>query len=52
MRIEPPVHPAFCIKARSMNKLVREIDDWHAQLSGEEFDYIEEWEPTGSSITC
>jgi len=46
-RLEPPVHPNFAIKGRSINKLIRAVDDWHEQLSGEEYDYVEEWEPSG-----
>ena len=25
---------------------MRGVDDWHEQLSGEEYDYVEEWEPS------
>jgi len=46
VRMDPPVHPNFAIKGRSIDKLVREVDDWHEQLSGEEYDYVEEWEPS------
>lgn len=46
VRMDPPVHPNFAIKGRSINKLIREVDDWHEQLSGEEYDYVEEWEPS------
>ena len=47
VRIAPPLHPNFAIKGRSIDKLVREVDDWHEQLSGEEYDYVEEWQPSG-----
>ena len=47
VRMLPPVHPNFSVKGRSMAKLVREVDDWHEQLSGEEYDYLEEWESSG-----
>ncbi|HJN51198.1 MAG: PcfJ domain-containing protein [Pseudomonadales bacterium] len=46
VRIESPVHPNFSIKGRSIDKLVRLVDDWHVQLSGEEYDYVEEWQPS------
>jgi len=46
VRMEPPVHPNFAIKGRSINKLVREADDWHEQLSVEAYDYVEDWEPS------
>ncbi len=47
VRMLPPVHPNFSIKGRSIDKLIREVDDWHEQLSGEEYDYLEEWDPSG-----
>ncbi len=46
VRIESPLHPNFSIKGRSIDKLVRLVDDWHEQLSGEEYDYVEEWQPS------
>ncbi len=45
----PPAHPKFCLKGRSIDRLVREVDDWHAQLSGGEFSHVEEWAPSGMS---
>jgi len=47
IRMVPPVHPNFAIKGRSMDKLIREVDDWHEELSGDAYDYIEEWESSG-----
>lgn len=43
----PPPHPNFCIKSRSINRLVNEVDDWHASLTGEENEQVKEWEPSG-----
>lgn len=43
----PPAHPNFCIKSRSINKLIREVDEWHASLTGEENEAVKEWEPSG-----
>jgi hypothetical protein len=43
----PPAHPNFCIKSRSINRLVTEVDDWHASLTGEEHEQVKEWEPSG-----
>ena len=45
----PPAHPGFCIKGRSINKLVREVDDWHASLTSEDSEKVLEWEPSGIS---
>ena len=25
----PPAHPTFCMKGRSINKLIRQVDVWH-----------------------
>jgi len=47
VRIAPPEHPRFAIKARGISKLVREVDAWHEQLTGEEYDHVQEWEPSG-----
>lgn len=49
VQVLPPEHPSFCIKARSMVKLVREVDNWHMQLSGADVDYVEEWDSCGLS---
>ena len=43
----PPAHPGFCIKGRSIDKLVREVDDWHASLTSEDSEKVSEWEPSG-----
>jgi hypothetical protein len=47
VEIALPAHPKFCLKARSIDKLVREVDNWHEQLSGGEYDHVEEWAPSG-----
>jgi hypothetical protein len=47
VQIAPPAHPRFCLKARSIDRLVREVDDWHEQLSGEEYDHVQSWAPSG-----
>jgi hypothetical protein len=44
--MEPPLHASFAIKGRSIDKLIREVDGWHEQLSEQEYDYVEEWEPS------
>jgi hypothetical protein len=43
----PPAQPNFSIKARSIDRLVREVDEWHASLTGEESEKVKEWEPSG-----
>jgi hypothetical protein len=43
----PPPHPNFSMKGRSAAKLVRFVDDWHAQLTGEEDIPLKKWEPSG-----
>jgi hypothetical protein len=43
----PPPHPAFSMKARSAAKLLRQVDEWHVQLTGEENVRIETWQPSG-----
>lgn len=43
----PPAHPNFSVKGRSMNRLVREVDDWHATITGEESEKVKEWDPCG-----
>ena len=47
VRVLPPKHPRFAVKARSMAKLVREVDDWHSQLSAVVHDKVEEWDSSG-----
>ncbi len=32
----PPPHPNFCMKGRSIQKLIREVDIWHQELTGME----------------
>lgn len=41
----PPAHPNFNIKSRSITRLVREVDEWHETLTGEESDKVQQWEP-------
>jgi hypothetical protein len=43
----PPPHPAFSVKGRSAEKLLRQVDHWHAQLSGLEHLPLRTWEPSG-----
>ena len=43
----PPLHAAFCVKARSMAKLVREVDAWHERLAVEQVDQGVAWAPSG-----
>lgn len=43
----PPVHPNFCMKGRSANKLLRQVDEWHQELTGMEDVALETWEPSG-----
>ena len=47
VRVAPPKHPNFSVKSRSMAKLVREVDEWHRELSEEEYECGETWEPAG-----
>jgi hypothetical protein len=42
----PPPHPNFSIKGRSAVKLLRQVDEWHVQLTGEENIRLEKWEPS------
>lgn len=42
----PPPHPSFSVKGRSAVKLLRQVDEWHVQLTGEENVHIEKWEPS------
>ncbi|MBI2952659.1 PcfJ domain-containing protein [bacterium] len=42
----PPSHPGFSIKGRSAVKLLRQVDEWHVQLTGEENIRLEKWEPS------
>ncbi len=43
----PPQHPNFCMKGRSANKLLRQVDEWHQELTGMEDVELETWEPSG-----
>jgi hypothetical protein len=43
----PPSHPNFCMKGRSPNKLLRQVDEWHQELTGMEDVGLEIWEPSG-----
>lgn len=43
----PPPHPSFCMKGRSISKLIREVDQWHIDLSGMEDIPLETWESCG-----
>ena len=43
----PPPHPSFCMKGRSINKLLREVDTWHEELTGMEDVPFEEWKSAG-----
>ena len=43
----PPPHPNFCMKGRSANKLLRQVDEWHQELTGMEDVALETWEPSG-----
>ena len=43
----PPPHPNFCMKGRSANKLIRQVDVWHQELTGMEDVDLQTWEPSG-----
>lgn len=43
----PPPHPNFCMKGRSINKLLRQVDEWHQELTGLEDIELEIWESSG-----
>ena len=43
----PPPHPNFCMKGRSINKLIRQVDIWHQELTGMEDVAFETWQPSG-----
>ncbi|MCZ6634702.1 MAG: PcfJ domain-containing protein [bacterium] len=43
----PPLHPNFCMKGRSINKLIRQVDTWHEELTGLEDVAFESWNPSG-----
>lgn len=43
----PPPHPNFCMKGRSINKLIRQVDVWHQELTGMEDVAFEKWDPSG-----
>lgn len=43
----PPLHPNFCMKGRSINKLIRQVDVWHQELTGMEDVEFETWESSG-----
>ena len=42
-----PPQPNFAMKGRSADKLLREVDDWHAQLSGLDNVPLKTWKPCG-----
>ena len=42
-----PPHPNFCMKRRSVNKLIREVDNWHQVLKGMQDVVLETWEGSG-----
>ena len=43
----PPQQPNFAMKGRSADKLLRQVDDWHAQLSGLENMPLKTWTSCG-----
>ena len=43
----PPPHPSFCMKGRSINKLICQVDTWHEELTGSEDVAFETWGPSG-----
>lgn len=43
----PPPQPNYAMKGRSADKLLRQVDDWHAQLSGLENMPLKTWNPCG-----
>ena len=43
----PPPHPNFCMKGRSINKLIRQVDLWHQELTGMEDVAFETWKSSG-----
>ena len=43
----PPPQPNYSMKGRSADKLLRQVDDWHAQLSGLENMPLKTWAPCG-----
>lgn len=43
----PPLHPNFCMKGRSINKLIRQVDLWHQELTGMEDVEFETWQSSG-----
>ena len=43
----PPLHPNFCMKGRSINKLLRQVDVWHQELTGLEDVELEIWASSG-----
>ena len=43
----PPLHPNFCMKGRSINKLIRQVDLWHQELTGMEDVAFETWQSSG-----
>ena len=42
-----PLHPNFCMKGRSINKLLRQVDDWHQELTGLEDVELDIWKSSG-----
>ena len=47
MEERPPPQPNFTMKGRSADKLLRQVDEWHAQLSGMENMPLKTWKPCG-----
>jgi len=43
----PPPHPEYTMKGRGADKLIRQVDEWHAGLSGLEHLPLRQWESTG-----
>ena len=43
----PPEQPNFTMKGRSANKILRQVEAWHGQLSREDFVDFQSWQPSG-----
>ena len=43
----PPPHSNFCMKGRSINKLIQQVDNWHEELTGLEDVPLEKWRSSG-----
>lgn len=43
----PPPHPGYSMKGRSAPKLLRQVDEWHATLSGLEDVPLRRWDSCG-----